>query len=107
MLENIELKKFPRTSGVYMFKDLDGVVIYVGSSKDLYNRMNSHRNCIKKGYSKSGCIIYLQDFYQFLQNNQFSVQFQLEENYLQLEQQLIEKYNPKFNKRRAFTGCGI
>lgn len=102
MLENIKLMDFPSTSGVYWIKDVDGVIIYVGSSKDLYNRMRMHRSSIKKG-NNHGCQT---DLYQYLQSNQFSVEFQLEENYKQIEQELIEKYNPKYNNHRAFTGCG-
>lgn len=102
MLENIELSKVPQKSGVYLFKDVDGVVIYVGSSKDLHNRMKDHRHSIKKGLNSNRN----KDLYQFLQNNQFTVEFTLEENFLQLEQKLIEQYNPKYNNHRAYTGCG-
>lgn len=98
MLEDIELKKFPCASGVYWFKDVDGLIVYVGSSKDLYKRMAQHRALIKKGSQV--------ELYQFLKTNQFTVDFQLEENYRQIEQQLIEKCNPKFNHYRAYTGCG-
>lgn len=104
MIENIELSKFPRSKGVYWFKDVDGVVVYVGSSKNLYMRMNTHIGCIKKGGAHGGKS--KQDFYQFLQNNQFTVEFTLEEDYLQVEQQLIEKYSPKYNNHSAYTGCG-
>ena len=102
MIQNINLKDFPHSSGVYWIKDVDGVVIYVGSSCNLYNRMKEHRSFIKKGVNSNRN----KDLYQFLQNNQFTVEFTLEENYLQLEEQLIEKYNPKFNCRKAYTGCG-
>lgn len=102
MIENIELKGIPHFSGVYWIKDVDGVVIYIGSSKDLYYRMIHHRSYIKKG-SKDGCKT---DFYQFLQSNKFTVEFQLTGDYRLLEQQLIEQYNPKYNQVRANAGCG-
>lgn len=95
----INLKEVPHSSGVYYFKS-NNEVIYVGSSKNLYNRMAVHNTAIKQG-SHQGCQTNL---YQFLQSNQFTVQFQLETNYKQLEQQLIEQYNPKYNCLRAFTG---
>lgn len=103
MLEDIELKKFPHSSGVYFFRDVDGVIIYVGSSKDLYIRMALHRTYIKKGNNHGT----QKGIYQFLQSNQFTVEFQLEENYKQIEQELIGKYNPKYNEKRAFAGCGV
>lgn len=97
----INLKDFPKESGVYWFISNDEIM-YVGSSKNLYYRMNTHNNAIKKG-SEHG---YKQDLYQFLQSNQFTVEFQLTDNYKELEQDFIEKYNPKYNSHRAFTGCG-
>ena len=100
MIENIDLTKTPHSSGVYLFKDIDGVVIYVGSSKDLYQRLKQHRVRIRKGIDSERN----KEMYQFLQNNPFTIEFQLEESYLQIEQKLIEKYNPKFNSVRAYTG---
>ena len=98
----INLKDFPTKAGVYFFK-VNEEIIYIGSSNNLYQRMGEHRSSIKKG-SKNGR---QQDLYQFLQNNSFTVEFQLAaDNYRQLEQQLIEKYNPKYNCLRAYTGLG-
>lgn len=95
----IDLNTFPKEAGVYLFK-VNDEIIYIGSSKNLYQRMNIHNTCIKKGSSHG----YKQDLYQFLQSNQFKVEFQITDNYRQLEQELIEKYNPKYNANRAFTG---
>lgn len=102
MLENINLKDFPKSSGVYWILDENNVVVYVGSSNNLYKRMSYHRGDICNGGLNHGLI--KKSLYQFLQSNQFTVEFQLEEDYLQLEQELIEKYNPKFNQVRAYTG---
>lgn len=101
-IENINLKEIPHSSSVYYFKS-NNEVIYVGSSKNLYNRMREHKKCIKQGSDHGS----KQDFYQFLQSNQFTVEFQLETNYKELEQQLIEQYNPKYNSRRANTGIAF
>lgn len=79
---------------------VDNEIIYIGSTNNLYNRIKEHNSCIQKGLnakSKSA-------FYDFLANNQFTIQFQLTDNYRQLEQQLIEKYNPKYNCLKAYTG---
>ena len=101
MVEDIELKDFPRASGVYKLI-WNGSVIYIGSSNDLHRRMCNHRQCIKQGSDhgkKKG-------FYLFLQNNHFTVEFELTDTYLQKEQELIEYYDPIYNQHRAFTGCG-
>ena len=101
MIEDIKLDGFPKSSGVYLFKT-DDEVIYVGSSKNLYKRMVNHRSNIRKG-SADG---HKQDLYQFLQSNTFTVELQLSDSYKQLEQKLIEKYHPKYNSQRAYTGVG-
>ena len=101
MVEDIVLDTFPKEAGVYLFKT-DEEVIYVGSSKNLYMRMSKHKTAIKQG-SEHG---YQQDLYQFLQSNTFAVEFQLTDSYRQLEQELVEKYHPKYNAVRAYTGLG-
>ena len=101
MIENIKLDRFPKESGAYLFK-VNEEVIYVGSSKNLYHRMSVHKTAIKQG-SEHG---YKQDLYQYLQINPFAVEFQLTDNYRQLEQGLIEQYHPKYNAVRAYTGLG-
>ena len=102
MKENIVLDKFPKEAGVYLFKANDEI-IYVGSSNNLRQRMMQHRSSIRKGSAHGR----QQDLYQFLQSNTFTVEFQLTDNYRQLEQQFVEKYNPKYNSHRANTGLGV
>lgn len=99
MKDDINLKDFPKKSGVYKLI-CNGSVIYIGSSNNLYQRMSSHKNCIKKG-SDHGC---KKGFYLFLQNNHFSVEFELTENYRQREQELIEYFEPIHNEVKAYTG---
>ena len=101
MLEDIKLKNFPKKSGVYRFIS-NNEVIYIGSSNNLYKRMAEHKSCINKGSNGKT----QQDFYQFLQSNYFTVEFQPTDNYRQLEQKLIELHNPKYNAIRANTGLG-
>ena len=64
--------------------------------------MKFHRCCIKHGSAHG----YKQNLYQYLQLNSFAVEFQLTDSYRQLEQQLVEKYNPRYNSYRAYTGLG-
>lgn len=98
VLENINLKDFPQESGVYWFINEDDEIIYVGSAKNIYGRMRGHRASIKRGYNGNkgkG----QKELYQFLQQNNFKVQFQITEKYHDLEKQLIEKYLPIFNEK--------
>ena len=99
MIDNIKLNKFPKEAGVYLFKAKDEV-IYVGSSKNLYRRMSEHRSNIRQGWDHG----HKQDLYRYLQLNHFTVEFHLTDSYRQLEQQLVEQYNPKYNANRAYTG---
>ena len=101
MLSNIVLKDFPKASGVYWITDIKGKVIYVGSSKNLYNRMQRHRSNIKAGGSNGTS---QKDFYEFLQKNEFKVEFKLTNEYRKDEQVLIEKHSPRFNQKVAYTG---
>ena len=97
----INLSEYPQASGVYYFIS-NNEVIYIGSSKNLYDRMKNHKQYIKKGSSHG----YKQDLYQFLQSNPFTIEFQLSDNYKQLEEDLINIHQPMFNANRANTGLG-
>lgn len=101
MVDEINLKDFPRASGVYKII-WHGAVIYIGSSNDLYQRMADHRKCIKQGSDQGK----KKGFYLFLQNNPFKIEYELTENYREREQDLINYYEPIYNERRSFTGCG-
>lgn len=103
MIEDIILDSFPKKAGVYLFK-VNEEVIYVGSSKNLYQRMAKHRSNIRQGGNHNGTS--KQELYQFLQSNTFIVEIQLDADYRQLEQKLIEQYHPKYNILRANTGLG-
>lgn len=97
----IDLKDFPKNSGIYIFKSNDEI-IYIGSSKNIYQRMAKHNTEIKKGLNAK-CNPAL---YQFLQTNPFTVEFHLIDNYREEEQELIDKYKPIYNAIRAYTGLG-
>lgn len=103
MIEDLILNSFPKKAGVYIFK-VNNEVIYIGSSKNLYQRMAKHRSNIRKGGNHNGTS--KQELYQFLQSNTFIVEIQLDADYRQLEQKLIEQYHPKYNILRANTGLG-
>jgi excinuclease UvrABC nuclease subunit len=99
MEENLNLKDLPNESGVYWFISNDEIV-YVGSSKNLKIRFSKHLDSIRKKDS----IKCQKELYQFLAKNPFTVEFKITEEYRQLEQKMIDEYNPKFNQYRAYTG---
>lgn len=99
MIENLSLESAPNESGCYLFLDEADNVIYVGSSSNLFRRMQKHKQSIRVGHNNGS----QKDLYNFLQNNYFTVRYCLSVNYNQKEQELIERLNPVFNKRRAYT----
>ena len=97
----INITTFPKSSGVYMFKSNDDI-IYIGSSKNLYQRIATHNTYIKKGSNAKQN----PDLYKFLSTSPFTIEYQLTDDYRKLEQKLIKQYKPKFNAIRANTGLG-
>lgn len=90
------LKKLPEETGVYYFLDKDGNILYIGKSKNMYNRALSHFNS-KETKGKR------------LLNQLMNVDFILtgaELPALLLESEEIKKHFPPFNRARknsAFT----
>lgn len=92
------LKKLPEECGVYLFKNKDDEIIYIGKSVNMYNRALSHFN---SQIHKSKKML----------NELYNVDYILcgsELVSLLLESKLIKKHKPKFNRSRkadAFTHC--
>lgn len=88
MLE-INLKEIPESSGVYLFKNSKGEVLYVGKAKNLRNRLSSYI----KGPLLSPKLYHLLEISE-------KVEYFLtrtEKEALLLEASLIKKYRPKYN----------
>ena len=90
-LLNIKQKiiDFPNNSGVYLFKDNLGKIIYIGKAKNLKKRVTS--------YFATRVTLWT---VQMLQQEAFDVDFfvtKSEHAALILEAELIKKYQPKFN----------
>ncbi|HPX55391.1 MAG TPA: excinuclease ABC subunit UvrC [Syntrophales bacterium] len=84
-----KIQNAPRTPGVYLMKDKEGGVLYVGKSKDLRSRINAYFSG-----TDSRCMI------PFLVSRIHDVDFILtetEKESLILENHLIKKYRPKYN----------
>ena len=80
--------KAPHSSGVYLWRNSEGTVIYVGKAKNLKNRLSSYFSGKKDIKTK------------LLISNAFSIEYITTTNEyeaLLLENNLIKKYNPRYN----------
>lgn len=83
-----KLKLVPHKSGCYLMKDKYGVVIYVGKSKNLKNRLSSYFKSSHTG--KTAMLVRdIVDFEYILTSSELEA--------LLLEINLIKKYDPKYN----------
>jgi excinuclease ABC subunit C len=85
-----KIKLLPRKPGVYQFKNSEGVIIYVGKAKSLRNRVSSY--FMKHGGHSGKTRIMIKRIVDF----SFIV-VESELDALLLENNLIKKYNPRYN----------
>lgn len=85
-----KIKLLPRKPGVYQFKNTEGVIIYVGKAKSLRNRVNSY--FMKHGGHSGRTRVMVKRIADF----SFIV-VESELDALLLENNLIKKYNPRYN----------
>ena len=85
----IQLKTLPSTPGVYQFFDAKGTVIYVGKAKNLKNRVRSYFNKVHD-YGKTSVLV------KKIHNIKHIV-VDTETDALLLENNLIKKYQPRYN----------
>ena len=83
------LKKLPSESGVYIYKDANGTVIYVGKAKSLKNRVRSYFNSTEQSYKTRVLVSNIADINYIVTANELEA--------LLLENNLIKKYKPKYN----------
>ena len=83
-----ELSRVPKKSGCYLMKNSDGVVIYVGKAKILFNRLKSYFTTKVTGKTKK-LVSEIVDFDYIITSSELEA-FILELN-------LIKKYDPKYN----------
>src|SRR5579863_296830 len=90
----MELKEkaaqLPMLPGVYLYKDGDGTVIYVGKAKNLRARVRSYFNDDRLADAKTGRLIEVARDLEFIQVDN-------EKEALALENNLIKKWKPRFN----------
>src|SRR5579863_2722155 len=90
----MELKEkaaqLPMLPGVYLYKDGDGTVIYVGKAKNLRARVRSYFNDDRLADTKTGTLIHEARHIDIIEVDN-------EKEALALENNLIKQYKPRFN----------
>lgn len=84
-----KLKVLTTRSGVYIMKDIDGVVIYVGKAKNLKNRVSQYFRNSPKPSKVQAMVNSVDDFEYFITMSEMDA--------LALESNLIKKYQPFYN----------
>lgn len=84
-----KLLTLPTTSGVYLMKDRQGNIIYVGKAKNLKRRVNSYFIKNEKNLKTQLLVENIADFDYILASSELDA--------LMLENNLIKKYMPHFN----------
>jgi excinuclease ABC subunit C len=85
-----KIKLLPRKPGVYQFKNAEGVIIYVGKAKSLRSRVNSY--FMKHGGHSGKTRVMIK---KIVDISFIVVESELDA--LLLENNLIKKYNPRYN----------
>jgi excinuclease ABC subunit C len=80
----------PLLPGVYLYKDANGAVLYVGKAKNLRSRVRSYFNDDRLADAKTGSLIREASDIDFIQVDN-------EKEALALENNLIKQWKPRFN----------
>ncbi len=94
MFDNIAIlrekaSRLPASAGVYLMKNKDGDIIYVGKSKALKNRVSSYFIGNTHSYKTAKMVSHVSDFDYILCDSEIEA--------LALENVLIKKHTPKYN----------
>lgn len=85
-----ELKKLPHKPGVYIMRDEDDVILYVGKAIDLHNRVRSYfRENIGRGPMIDKMVTLIARFEYIVTDSELEA--------LVLENNLIKEHSPKYN----------
>ena len=84
-----KLKNLTTKPGVYIMKDIDGVVIYVGKAKNLKNRVSQYFRSSIKPSKVQAMVDNIDDFEYFVTMSEMDA--------LALESNLIKKHQPFYN----------
>src|SRR6476660_9765353 len=85
-----KLKSLPVSAGIYLHKNADGKIIYVGKAKNLRNRVRQYFQSSRNMDPKTRRLVkYISDFEFIVVDNEVEA--------LVLEANLIKKHKPRFN----------
>ena len=89
-----KLKEIPRSPGVYLHKDADGKIIYIGKAKNLRNRVRSYFQAGRRGDFSYGIkteelVLQIADVEIIVTDNEAEA--------FTLEASLVKKHQPYFN----------
>ncbi|MBE7082240.1 MAG: excinuclease ABC subunit UvrC [Clostridiales bacterium] len=84
-----KLNNISECSGVYIMKDADGTVIYVGKAKNLKNRVSQYFQNTQKQAKVQAMVEHIADFEYFITLS--------EQDAFALENNLIKKFQPFYN----------
>ena len=84
------LKTLPHSPGVYLMKDADGKIIYVGKSKNLKNRVRQYFQSSNNKYGKTKHLVKRIRAFEYIMTD-------TESEALILENTLIKKHKPRYN----------
>ena len=84
-----KIKRLPNDAGVYMMKDKDGNIIYVGKAKNLKKRVSQYFLRKQEHIKVKNMVEKVEDFDFFVVNNEMEA--------LALENNLIKKHQPYYN----------
>ena len=84
-----KLKTLPHSPGVYIMRDGDGKVIYVGKARILANRVRQYFGSSEKQAKVAAMVENIRDFEYIIVDNEVEA--------LVLESNLIKQYQPYYN----------
>lgn len=85
-----KLKMLPTSAGIYLHKNADGKILYVGKAKNLRNRVRQYFQSSRNQDAKTRQLVRkITDFEFIVVDNEVEA--------LALESNLIKKYKPRFN----------
>ncbi|MGI6124224.1 MAG: GIY-YIG nuclease family protein, partial [Acetivibrionales bacterium] len=84
------LKNLPELPGVYIMRDIEDTIIYVGKAKILKNRVKSYFQHREDRDSKTSMLVSNVESLEYIVTN-------TEEEALILENNLINRHKPKYN----------
>jgi len=87
-----QLKRLPTSSGVYLMRDAEGNILYVGKAADLRHRVRSYFGTSQKLSPKLQRMVSRANDFDFFVTNS-------EQEALILELNLIKRYRPRYNVR--------